>query len=133
MRTARYFLTTLAVLLTVSCSEDAVAPCTTCTFVASIEQASAEPMPSGGFRLTVRHLGDYKVDRSIVHIAPSTPIYLGTPGGIIRGSVRDLLPGRVASFTTTDVELRSDPRQVFATAIELLPLMPVTDQASRPR
>jgi hypothetical protein len=77
--------------------------------------------PGTRLRLLVEHPGQAEpADRSIVHAGPGTAIFVREGGRLRGGGPGDLRVGAEHVIWTTGVELRSYPRQVFATRIEVL-------------
>jgi len=86
-----------------------------------VDVLSAPAAPGTLASLLVIHPGQPKpADRSIVHVSAATAIVKSTPtGGVAPGTVDDIRVGHKARFDIEDVELRSYPRQVHATRVEL--------------
>jgi hypothetical protein len=77
--------------------------------------------PGTRLRLLVEHPGQAEpADRSVVHVGPETAIFVREGGRLRGGSPGELRVGAEHGIWTTGIELRSYPRQVFATRIEVL-------------
>jgi hypothetical protein len=112
-------LTLLTTLILMSgCSNEVIAPCSSCDFTGVIEQSTTS---ADGLVLLVRDLDPAsRNDRSFVRVYDHTQIRFVPSGQHGNADADDLAPGRVAYFTIHNVELRSYPRQVSATKIEIL-------------
>ena len=86
-----------------------------------LEFLTAPVSPNTVARILVEHPGvPPHADRSIVHIGSATPILVrGADGQLEAGRIEDIRVGVLARIEIEDVELRSYPRQVFATRIEV--------------
>ena len=112
---------TLPFLVTIimmgGCSKEVIAPCSSCDFTGVIERTT---MSADGVVLLVRDLDPARNDRSFVRVYDHTQIRFIPSGQPAKADADDLAPGRVGYFTIHKVELRSYPRQVSATKIEIL-------------
>lgn len=114
------FLLLLTFLLASGCSTSATVPEGTADASGIVREILAVPTaPNTSARILVEHPGQaVPADRSIVHISSETELLVRTRSGKTRaGEISDLRVGLMASITITDLELRSYPRQVFATRI----------------
>lgn len=105
-----------------ACQFEASEPTDTEEFSAVVEDFPEAPIAPGTIaRVLVSHpVQPEPADRSIVHITPSTIIVRRLPTGkTVPASVEEIEVGQSAVFQVENFELRSDPRQVFATRIEL--------------
>ena len=105
-----------------SCRSSATAPDDPTAFTAQIEALLEAPVaPNTIGRVLVSHPGQPEpADRSIVHISSETKLFKSSATGeFALADISDVKPGQTARFNIRNVELRSYPRQVFATRIVL--------------
>ncbi len=117
------FLTVVTAAVLLSCTGEISAPCPTCEFTASILKISSDPSyPNGVGSVLVRHLDGAKTtDSTVVHIGHDVPIYSRLDNGrLIPISFDNVRVGQSGRFVIQDVELRSDPRQVFALEVVIV-------------
>jgi hypothetical protein len=119
----REFLILVTSVVLLSCTDEISAPCATCEFTASILKLSNDPsLPNSAGSVLVRHLdGSRTTDSSVVHIGNDVPIYVLLENGRrSRGSFENVRVGQSGRFVIQNVELRSDPRQVFALEVVIV-------------
>ena len=116
MKLPRTLTLLITLILMSGCSNEVIAPCSTCDFTGVIEQSTTS---ADGLVLLVRDPGS-RNDRSFVRVYDHTQIRFIPSGQPAKADADDLAPGRVGYFTIHKVELRSYPRQVSATKIEIL-------------
>jgi len=105
-----------------ACGSGATEPSGTVEFSAVVEEFLDAPVAPGTIaRVLVAHPEQADpADRSIVHVSRTTIIVRrSVSGALIPISLDDIEPGQRARFRIENRELRSYPRQVFATWIEL--------------
>lgn len=92
------------------------------TFVGSIELVSEGPLISNTLgSVLVRHVSPdlNNGELSVVHIQEQTRIYRASGGEEDTLRFQDLAAGITAHFRTTGYEVRTNPRQVIATQVQV--------------
>lgn len=113
----------LLALGTAACQATVTQPETDTEIAGVVREVRVPPgVPGTTVQLLVEHPGtSAPVDRSIVHVNEETTILVRDPAGQLHpGGFGDLRVGDTAHVWTTGVELRSLPRQVFATRVEVI-------------
>lgn len=119
MRAMQGALTLLILVAVTACSQP-VSPEGRLEFTALIEELSEVPSSPGaiGWLLVAHPEQEYPADLSRVHVQEDTHLYRrASDGSMANISLSEIEIGERASFRILDLELRSYPRQVFATSI----------------
>jgi hypothetical protein len=108
-----------AALLTIACSSSVDIPSDAVVFEATVETVSGSTTPGIAAQILAAHVDpNDPVQRSVVHVRANAVVKQKVGNIISTIPATDIPVGVTARFTIENVELRSNPRQVFALVVE---------------